>query len=60
MLHAEADIALPARLNMVVGLISVHQLSLDAHFSDIEDMTEVYNLLTAGNPDDHYVIPGNE
>ena len=46
--------------NMVVGLRSVAQLSLDARFSGFRGMTEVYNLCTAGNPNDHYCIPGNE
>ena len=45
---------------MVVGLKSVRQLTLDAHFSDIQGMTEVYNLLNAGNPDDQNLIPGTE
>ena len=46
------------RLNMVVGLYSVGQLSLGAHFSGFLGLTEVYNLRTAENPNDHYVIPG--
>ena len=45
---------------MVVGLKSVAQLSLGSHISDIRGMTEVYNLANAGNPDDHYVILGND
>ena len=47
-----------ARLNMVVGLKSVGQLSLYAHFSDIEELTEVYNLVRIDNPNDHKDIPG--
>ena len=43
---------------MAVGLISVHQLSLDGHFSGFEGITEVYNLLTVGNPNDHKYILG--
>ena len=43
---------------MAVGLISVGQLSLDEHFSDIRGMTEVYNLLRIGRTNNHYVIPG--
>ena len=46
--------------NSVVGLISVHQLSLYAHFSGFLTMTEGYNLSEAGNPNDHNVIPGND
>ena len=46
--------------NMVVGLRSVGQLSLSGHFSDNRDMTEVYNLRIAGNPDDHYCISGTD
>ena len=43
---------------MVVGLKSVRQLSLYVHFSGFIGMTEVYNLLSVGNPDDHKGIPG--
>ena len=46
--------------NMVVGLRSVDQLSLDTHFSDIEGITEVYNLTNVGNPNDHNVISGTK
>ena len=35
--------------NMVVGLISVEQLSLSPGFSDLRLMTEVYNLVEIGN-----------
>ena len=45
---------------MVVGLILVRQLSLSVHFSGFIGITEVYNLLNVGNPDDHKYIPGNE
>ena len=45
---------------MVVGLISVGQLSLSVHFSGFQGITELYNLAVAGNPDDHKSIPGNE
>ena len=34
---------------MVVGLISVGQLTLGEHFSDIRGMTEVYNLFRIGD-----------
>ena len=47
-------------VNMVVGLISVMQLSLSVEFSGFQGITEVYNLANAGNPDDHKYIPGNE
>ena len=40
-----------------VGLISVGQLSLDAHFSEIQGITEGYNLVNIDNPNDHNVIP---
>ena len=46
--------------NSAVGLRSVGQLSLYVHFSDIRGMTEVYNLIKLGNPNDHNVIPGTE
>ena len=49
-----------ARPKEVVGLISVAQLTLRALFSGFRVMTEVYNLVVAGNPDDHFLIPGNE
>ena len=45
---------------MVVGLISVHRLSLDAQISGFRGITEGYNLAVAGNPNDHNLIPGNE
>ena len=46
--------------NSAVGLKSVRQLSLCGHFSGFRVMTEVYNLLEAGNPNDHKCIPGTE
>ena len=51
---------LAARLKEAVGLKSVDQLSLGTHFSGFRGMTEVYNLSIAGNPNDHFYIPGNE
>ena len=49
-----------ARLNMVVGLISVHQLTLSAHFSGSQGITEVYNLLRIGRITNHSFIPGTK
>ena len=46
--------------NIVVGLKSVAQLTLDWHFSGFQGITEVYNLYVAGNPNDHNVIPGTK
>ena len=46
--------------NSAVGLKSVDQLSLGTQISDIRDMTEVYNVATAGNPNDHKYILGND
>ena len=46
-----------ARLNSAVGLRTVDQLSLSVHFSGSKGITEVYNLVLAGNPNDHNVIP---
>ena len=43
-----------------MGLKSVEQLTLDGLFSGFRGITEVYNLVELGNPDDHYVIPGNK
>ena len=37
------------RSNMVVGLISVDQLSLSGLFSGIRGMTEVYNVVGIGD-----------
>ena len=48
-----------ARRNSAVGLISVDQLSLSAHFSDIRELTEVYNLSEIGRINNHSFIPGN-
>ena len=41
--------AVSGRVNMVVGLISVAQLTSRALFSDIRGMTEVYNLVKIDN-----------
>ena len=49
-----------ARLNSAVGLNLVDQLSLSGHFSGFSLMTEVYNLVVAGNANDHKSIPQNE
>ena len=49
-----------AQSNMAVGLISVAQLSLLAHFSGSGTMTEVYNLLRIGRINNHLHIPGNK
>ena len=45
---------------MVVGLKSVDQLSLYDRFSDIRDMTEVYNLRIAGRINNHLFIVGTD
>ena len=45
---------------MAVGLKSVAQLSLVGHISEIEGMTEVYNLVRIGKNNNHLVIPGND
>ena len=49
-----------ARLNSVVGLKSVGQLSLGTQISGFPGMTEVYNVIKAGNPNDQKLIPGND
>ena len=46
--------------NMAVGLRSVDQLTLSAQIWENRGMTEVYNLATAGNADDHKLIPGTK
>ena len=48
------------QVNMVVGLISVDQLSLGPHFSVFSLMTEVYNLSEIGRINNHMYIPGNK
>ena len=45
---------------MVVGLISVGQLSLDDCFSGSRVMTEVYNLVEIDRIINHSPIPGTE
>ena len=45
---------------MAVGLISVGQLSLSAQIWGFRGMTEVYNLVIAGNPNDHLSILGTD
>ena len=47
-------------LNMVVGLNPVGQLSLSAHFSDIQGITEVYNLSEIGRINNHSSFPGTK
>ena len=47
-------------LNTVVGLKSVQQLTLDDQISDIQGMTEVYNLVRIGKINNHLSIPGTE
>ena len=49
-----------AGYNMAVGLISVGQLTLEGHFSGSRGITEVYNVVKAGNANDHNVIPGTD
>ena len=45
-----------ARVNSAVGLKSVAQLLLSAHFSGFQGITEGYPVATAGNPNDHKYI----
>ena len=49
-----------ARVQEAVGLISVDRLSLSTQISGFRGITEGYNLVVAGNPDDHNVIPGTK
>ena len=44
----------------VVGLISVDQLSLSLQISGFQGITEVYNVVKAGNPNDHKFILGTK
>ena len=46
--------------NVAVGLISVDQLTLSHQISGFRGMTEGYNLIKAGNPNDHKCISGND
>ena len=45
-------------VNSAMGLISVEQLSLSAHFSEILRFTEVYNLVRINRINNHSLIPG--
>ena len=47
-------------VNMVVGLISVGQLTSGPLFSGLWTITEVYNLLRIGRITNHSFIPGSE
>ena len=47
-------------VQQAVGLRSVAQLTLSAQISEIRGITEVYNLVKAGDPNDHKFIPGTE
>ena len=47
-------------VNKAVGLKSVAQLSLCVLFSGSRGITEVYNVLRAGNANDHKFIPGTK
>ena len=47
-------------VNMVVGLRSVHQLTLGTHFSGFRGITEGYNLVILGNPNVQNLIPGTK
>ena len=48
------------RPNSAVGLKSVQQLTLGAQISRFRGITELYNLVKAGNPNDHFSIPGTD
>ena len=52
--------AWPAEYKVAVGLISVHQLSLDDRFSGSQGITEVYNLVEVGRINNHSSIPGTK
>ena len=47
-------------VNMVVGLISVGQVSLSVHFSGLPGITEGYNVAGIGRINNHFLIPGNK
>ena len=46
--------------NMVVGLKSVAQLTLEVLISGFRGITEGYNLATVGRINNHFVILGNK
>ena len=48
------------RLNIVVGLKSVDQLSLSVQISGSRTITEVYNLVEIGRIINHFSIPGTK
>ena len=56
--HVRAPHTTATELNMAVGLKSVRQLTLSVQISGIQGITEIYNLATARNPNDHKLIPG--
>ena len=58
-IHAPTAAARALR-NMVVGLISVAQLTCRALFSGFRGITEVYNLVNVGRIINHSLIPGNK
>ena len=47
-------------VNMVVGLISVGQLTCGPLFSGFQGMTEGYNVRITGRINNHSLITGNE
>ena len=51
--HVHCCTGMSADPNMVVGLKSVYQLTLDALFSRFRGITEGYNLLTVGRINNH-------
>ena len=62
--HRSGSVSLPhgaySGRNMVVGLISVDQLTLRLLFSGFRGITEVYNLLRIGRISNQLYIPGTE
>ena len=52
--------AVSQRVNIVVGLISVDQLTLVDHIPRFGTMTEVYNVAVAGRNNNHFTIPGTK
>ena len=51
---------MPEGVKVVVGLISVDQLSLGTGFSGFQGMTEVYNVNKIGRINNHFLISENK
>ena len=58
--HPGTTVAPAVVSEAAVGLISVDQLTLSAEISGFRGITEGYNVVIAGNPNDHKLFPGTK